>query len=111
MSVQGVPKFDTIALGDISVDFKKATISLGGVAAFVDSETGMTHGWVKGDGSVWSKATMVKLKELKDAMERDLARVHFGKETIATNGELSQHGLPFKPGGIGEHVGTEAPSI
>ena len=111
MSVKGVPKFDTIALGDITADFKKATISLSGVAAFADSETGMTHGWTKGEGPVWSTETMLKLKELREAMERDLARVHFGKGTIHANGEQTRPGLPFQPTGISQHLGADTPSI
>lgn len=110
MSVKGVPKFDSVTMGDINADFKKATISLGGVAAFVDSETGQTHGWTRGEGPVWSKETMLKLQELKDSMEHDLARVHFGDDVIQSNGENTRAGLAF-PRGIGEHIGVDTPSI
>lgn len=110
MSIKGVPKFDAIALGDLAADFKKATISLNGMAAFVDSETGLTHGWTKGEGSVWSKETMLKLQELKEAMETDFARLHFGEETIQTDGSKKGPGLKF-PSGIGEHVGVDASSV
>lgn len=110
MSVKGVPKFDAITLGDFTADFKKATISLSGVAAFIDSETGMTHGWTRGNGPVWSKDTMKKLQELKEAMEEDLARIHFGEESIQVHGTKTKPGLKL-PSGLGEHVGRDAPSV
>ncbi len=111
MSVQGVPKFNEIVLGDISADFKKATISLSGVAAFVDSDTGMTHGWTKGDGPIWSKETMIKLQDLRKAMEQDLAKVHFSERSIQGKGEHAKPGLPFQPMGIGQHIGVDTPSV
>ena len=111
MSVQGVPRFDAVTLGDITADFKaKATISLKGVAAFVDSETGMTHGWTRGEGPVWSKETMVKLQELKDLMERDLAKIHFREDSVHAIGAPKTPGLNF-PSGIGQHLGHETPSV
>lgn len=110
MSVKGVPKFDSITMGDLTADFKKATISLSGVAAFVDSESGQTHGWTKGEGPVWSKDTMLKLQDLKESMERDLAKVHMSEDTIRADGDRTKPGLEF-PSGIGEHVGVDAPAV
>lgn len=110
MSVKGVLKFNSIAVSELNADFMKATIVLKAVAAFVDSETGETHGWSRGDGTVWSKDTLKKLQELRSAMERDLGRIHFTEDSVASNGEDKKPGLNF-PKGIGEHLGSEAPSV
>ena len=110
MSVKGVLKFDTIAVATVNADFTKAAISLEGKAAFIDSDTKETHGWTTGRGGIWSKETLIKLQELRTAMENDLASLHFSKGTVPSNGARKEHGLDF-PSGIGEHVGVEPPSV
>jgi hypothetical protein len=53
----------------------------------------------------------VKLQELKEAMENDLAKLHFASDSIHVNGETIRAGLPFQPTGIGQHLGVDTPSV
>lgn len=110
MSIEGHPKFNTLALATVSVNFLKPTLELKAVAAFTDSESGHTHGWTRGDGGVWSKETLKKLQELKLSMEQDLAALHFEGATKPGSTTASQKGLGFS-GGLLEHLGEEAPSV
>ena len=109
--IKGAPKFNAIAVGELHADFTKTTTHLEGTAGFVDNETGETHGWTKGDGKVWSRTTMLKLKELREAMERDLAKLHFTDGSIEHEGATGKRGLDL--GGIAEHAEgpKDAPSV
>jgi hypothetical protein len=110
--IKGKPKFDVIAMGEIKADFTKRDTVLKAVAAFAHSETGLTHGWTRGEGQVWSEVTMKKLQSLKESMEKDLAERHLDGFTVSASG--GKPGLNLEatePGGIGEWVGTEVPSV
>lgn len=106
--IKGTVRFNGISIGSLNVDMMRQQLHLEATAAFVDADTGETHGWTKADGKIWSKSTMEKLKELTDSMEKDLAKMHFT--------ETSSDGASRKPGmevgGIAEHIkGGDAPSI
>lgn len=105
--IRGTAKFDGMAIGEISINFLSPTVHMEAKAAFVNSETGTTHGWTK--SAQWSPETMRKLQELKELMEQDLAKVHFvgdgGVQTGASEGGRAA-------GGLGEFIaGSEAPQV
>jgi len=103
--INGSPKFDGLAIGNIEADFTKQTIQLKAVAGFVNTTTGDTHGWTRGEGGVWSTDTLQRLKELREAMERDLANLHF-EGAVKKEAKVLDQGSP----GIGEFLG-DAPSV
>lgn len=103
--IRGSAKFDGIAIGNISVDFLGPTLTMTCKAAFVDSTSGNTHGYTT--GASWSPETIQKLKELKEAMERDLGRVHFAGEGTTTPLGAS---TTAEASGIGEHL-ADAPQL
>ncbi len=106
--VKGQPKFDGLAIGQLSANFTRETLHLEATAGFVDSTTGETHGWTKADGRVWSKETMSKLKELQLSMELDMAKLHLSDADSAVTESAKR-----SPSGIGEALGTttDAPSV
>ncbi len=109
----GQPKFNTIALGELTATFTGTTLHVEGKAAFADQRTGQTHGWTK--NTQWSHATIEKLKELKALMEVDLGHLHLegggesvvGPQSLGTAGR----GISMGAGGLGEHLGNEPPSL
>lgn len=108
--IKGVVRFDGLTISNIMVDFTKQQLHIEATAAFVDSNTGETHGWTKAGGRVWSKESMQKLKELTELMERDLANLHL-TETSGAPKEGSNL-ITRNLGGISEHIGTgDAPSV
>jgi hypothetical protein len=103
--IEGTPKFNGIAVGSISANVNRDLLHLEATAGFVDTSTGETHGWTKGEGRVWSKRTLLKLRELLDSMEEDLAKMHLGDAALKSSGATSKAGLDV--GGIGEHLNTD----
>ena len=100
MAVQGVPKFDALAILKIDqIDFLQGP-SLVAHAAFVDTKTGKTHGHTLGRN--WSKETIAKLEELKELMERDMAELHFVQDESIS--EYKDAGGSVEPAGIGERL-------
>lgn len=102
--IQGVPKFDALAVFNGEFSFMGPTLTLKVKAAFVDTKTGHTHGWTNGEGPIWSKNTMDILGKLREAMEDDLARLHLTDGSTvpeATGGAVEAGG-----GGLGEHLGS-----
>lgn len=81
--VKGTAKFDGIAIGEFTVNFLDHTTKLHAKAAFVASESGLTHGWTTNEQ--WTPTTMEKLRELRTAMENDLAAIHFSGAFSAGN--------------------------
>jgi len=109
VSVKGSPRFNGLAAGRIEIDFLRNPIHIEVTAAFIDTETGHTHGWTKGEGAVWSPETRQAIKKLRESMEADLARIHFTDHATAPPGLARQTG---GEGGLGEHLGvTDAPSV
>jgi len=99
--IRGTAKFDGLALGEGSFNFLGPTTHLEAKAAFINSQTGDTHGWTK--NIAWSPAVMEKLKELRALMEADLGRIHLSGGDFA-----SPYSAPNRPdmGGLGEHLET-----
>ena len=107
--IRGTAKFDGIAIGELSANFLAPTVHMEGKAAFVNSDTGTTHGWTK--STRWSEETIKKLQELKESMERDLAKDHFvgesGTRIGASEGTTAANG-----GGLGEFLSqSDAPQV
>jgi hypothetical protein len=111
MSITGTPRFNGLAVGSLMADFTKGTIVVEATAGFVNSETGETHGWTKGEGATWSPDTMKKLQVLREAMEHDLAKMHFKEHSVQSNSESASSGFELEDKGLSEHLGVDAPSV
>ena len=96
MAVTGTPVFDAIAIAEVSINLLKKTLTA--EAAFVNTKTGATHGWTKGEGAIWSEETRAAVAALTAAIERDLARQHFG------SAETSLPASAQPASGLGEHL-------
>jgi len=106
----GTPKTTGIVVGEFTVSFLEPTAKLEAQVAFVDTTRGNTYGWTKERN--WSAETMGKLKELRDAMETDIARNFFTEGADAPVGSARQDtasgvGPPpaEKVGGLSEWLG------
>lgn len=106
--IRGTPKFDGLTVGEFTGSFlgPPGAVHLEAKVAFVDSTTGDTHGWTK--GTQWSKETLAKLMILKEAMEQDVAGVHFGNAVVVTGSNDTA-----APAGLGEFLDTakDAPQV
>jgi len=93
MAIQGVPKFDAVALMRIdAIDFTVGSPQLVAHGAFVASVSGSTFG--RTTCRHFSKNTMLKLEELRNAMEEDLAALVFeSSQDIQTTAEPALRGL------------------
>lgn len=100
-----------VVVASIDMNFLETTARIEAQAALVNPKTGGTVGWLKERN--WSPTTMDKVRELRDAMEADLAKNLF--EEPASDG-LFPTTTPMtsdvatdagSPGGIGEHLGKE----
>jgi hypothetical protein len=106
MAISGTPKFSALDLKEMSAEISGTSIALSGKAAFVNPSNNATHGWTKAEGSVWSKETIEALLELRAQMEKDLARLHFEGQSVASDGSR-----PLELGGLGEHLGQDADQV
>lgn len=97
-------KFDGIRVAEITVSLLEAPAVISAKAAFVNTKTGTTHGWTTCKS--WSKETVEKLKELRDAMERDLAATHFEDGAITSSPTTASGGVRDAFQGLGEHLGA-----
>lgn len=112
--ILGTPKFTGIVLGQLTVDkLSKPTIQITAKAAFIDPNTGNTYGWTTAEGALWSKETLEQLNSLLVSMEQDIARVHFGDGGYEAPAAVAPAApaTPKASGGLGEHVGSDPPSI
>lgn len=102
--VNGTLKCNALALfeGSFNILASKLTVK----AAFVDTNTGHTHGWTTGEGTIWSKATMDAMTALKESIELDLAKLHFTDGGTIAEPTAKTEG-PAGSGGIGEHLGEQ----
>lgn len=105
MSVEGTPLFNALVVAKMEIDFTGATLSMRAVAVFINTATGLSHGSTTASGQEWSQETIQRLVELRQAMETDLAAKHF-----AQSSGRQQAGLQM-PGGLGEHLEGDAPSV
>ncbi len=106
--IQGNPKFDGLAVGELTANFMggPGSVELKAKVAFVSTKTGATHGSSVHAGP-WSSEVLAKLRELADVMEQDLAKHHledgtrvFGPSTVPTK---------EAPRGIGELFNDREP--
>jgi len=86
----GTMKADAVIVGELAASFLGTTIKFTAKAAFANVATRETHGWT--ENSNWSPATMQKLRELKEAMEEDLAKAHFVTADAEKKDGLTLHG-------------------
>lgn len=99
-----------VVVASIDMNFLETTARIETQAALVNPKTGGTVGWLKERN--WSPATMEKVRELRDAMEADLAKNLFEETTgdafpvtqDAPRDVTTSAGSP-PAGGIGEHLG------
>ncbi len=103
MTVKGTLKADALTIARITLDFLQNPIKTHALAGLVDSRTGDTFGWTEVDGGAWSPETRTKIQELRESMERDIAKRVF---TSAGIDESNGKGMRVE-GGLGEHLGTE----
>lgn len=104
--IEGTPRFNGLAVATITADWTKTTIELKAKAAFLNVVTKQTHGWTQGEGGIWSQETMELLTSLRNSMEQDLSRLHFGDGLSAASPQGRTSALPD---GIGEHLGSAEP--
>jgi len=115
MSIKGTLNADQLVLGRLSADWMKRPPgpSISAVGALVDTKSGETRSYVSGEGIRWSDETAKLLQQLRESMERDIAKVHMkGVEPgVATETKGLQLG---PPAGLGEHLRAsddEPPSV
>lgn len=102
MPVLGVPKFNAITILDIdAINFASVNVHLVAHAAFVSTEDGNTYG--EHTCTRWSANTIEKLKELRAAMEMDVAAQVFqaNSANVLTGGPAVHE----TSDGISEHAG------
>jgi hypothetical protein len=104
--IRGAPKFDGLAVAKISIDYLKTPIEIDVQAAFMNTETGDTHGWTRGTVA-WSDETRGLLNALRVAMERDLAARHLsGADGGAPVAAATYTGTSRQPSGLSEPLGA-----
>lgn len=105
MSATGTPIFNSLALARVEIEFTGQSLVMKAVAVFVNDETGMSHGSTSASGQEWSQETIRLLAELKQSMEDDIAKKHFVQGSARARPGLQA------PGGLGEHLTDDAPSV
>jgi len=104
--IRGTAKIDGIALGEGTFSFLSPDSKLTAKAAFVSSTSGHTHGWTSAQGG-WSKETLLKLKELRESMERDIAALHLSDVIEGASGPSALLSPDARgPSGLGDHLGA-----
>jgi len=99
--------FNALALGELSVNFLEAPAKVTAKAAFINTQTGQTHGWTT--CHQWSPDTIEKLRELRMLMERDLGALHFADDAggVASSTTTTRGGALGKSfQGLGEKLGS-----
>lgn len=102
----GTLKANSLRIASFEVDYLVPGGTIKAKAAFVNTVSGLTHGWTTHNN--WSSETLQKLKELRESMELDLADAHF-----LDTGEIPQavgESKPIAPqlvGGLSEHLGSD----
>jgi len=101
-----VSKFDKIVVGKATINVVEKPASLVAEAAFVDTNTGATHGMTMCRS--WSATTIARLRDLLDAMSVDLELTHFvdgGTEALFDTPKGSG-AMESTPQGLGEMLGA-----
>jgi hypothetical protein len=104
--IEGTSRINALALGELTANFRAGgNITLTAKAAFLNTNAGATMGWTQGESTMWSRETIDILLQLAEAMEKDLARVHFGDGTSPVYARTDAPNAPLSLGGLGEHLG------
>lgn len=97
-------KFNAVRVAEITVSVIETPSVISAKAAFVNTETGNTHGWT--NCKSWSPETLEKLRELRECMERDISAIHFVDGAIGPAATTSGGGIRESFKGLGEHLGS-----
>lgn len=114
MPITGTLNADGLSIGRITVDLLQQNPKVTALAALINTKTGKTLAWSEGEGATWSNATMTKLKELREAMEEDMAKALFSEYTSSSRSVRGGRGVNVDGAGLSEHLGegaVEAPSV
>lgn len=104
--------FNGIALGELTIDFLSTPAKVVAKAAFINTQTGATHGWTT--CHQWAPDTMERLRELRFLMERDLAAIHFADASSGVQAASSTTrggGLQAELKGLGERLGATVEDV
>jgi len=104
--------FNGIALGELNIDFLATPSKVVAKAAFINTQTGATHGWTT--CHQWAPDTMERLRELRALMERDLAAIHFADASSGpgpTTSTTRSGGLQSEMKGLGELLGAPVEDV
>lgn len=111
MPAQGTLNADSLSIARFTVDMLQQTPKVHALTALVNTKTGKTLAWAEGEGGMWSNETMIKLKELLESAEADMAKA-LCVNTVDTSVSKS---MTLDGAGLGEHLGeggaAEAPSV
>ncbi len=99
--MKGTMRFDSLALGELTISFIAPGTVMTGKAAFVDSKTGTTHGWTETSGG-WSETALKALAALKEAVEADFGKLHLETTHAGTVSEAPQRSS------LSVHLGSPA---
>lgn len=99
-------KFNGIALGELSVNFMESPAKIHAKAAFINTQTGQTHGYTT--CHQWSPDVIEKLRELRALMERDVSALHFVDAVVSSASPTTTGSGGMKEGftGLGEKLGS-----
>lgn len=90
-------RFNAIRVWEFDVKLMGTAPLLTAKAAFVNTDTGHTHGSTK--STRWSPETLALLKQLRESMESDLEKTHFA-DGVTTSGNPVSSGF----NGLSEHL-------
>lgn len=111
--VRGTPIFDSVSIGSLMADLMGGTANtkLEAKVAFVNSQTGQTHGWTT--HRQFSPKVLAKVRELTTLMEEEVAALHFSETRPTLDAVVPALSSPSEGlGGLGEHLGKgEAPQV
>ena len=104
--IEGTPAFNGLAVLEIEgVDFmQEGGPAMTAHAAFVNSKNGKTYG--RTSCRVWSEKTKDLLKQLREAMEEDIAGMVFESGESASTSGSGSSSIGGGIGGLAEHVET-----
>ncbi len=102
MTVRGTLKSDALVIARINIDFMTNPAKVFAAAALiVEKQIAQPIGWTE-SSSAWSPETLSKLRDLRESMERDLARALFVEG--ASDAPSPQPAGVVMPGGLSEHL-------
>ena len=101
MPAQGTLNADGLAVARITVDLLQQQPKVDALAALINTKTGKTLAWANAEGGMWSNDTMAKLRELREAMEDDMAKALFSEHATGrratSSGGVKMDGAQFCP--------------